>query len=196
MNQIRKILFIAAAIALLSLSIAAQEPEGKGYAELFYEADHQATESRLREAVEEDPKDAEAWYYLGLSQLMLGRDSFAEKSLRKAYGLGLQRGVIKTACEVAKADKGECKEVKFFGKRPSRYTERPRDDNYSFHGIVRVLAVFGPDKKIRAVAIKPLRPGLDKNAVEAAKSLKFKPATVRGRPVISTMVLEYSFYIY
>ncbi|MFL6336592.1 MAG: TonB family protein [Pyrinomonadaceae bacterium] len=74
----------------------------------------------------------------------------------------------------------------FSGKARSRDTT----------GTVRLRAVLGSDGQIRNITvIKRLPNGLTEKAIEAARKIKFKPATLDGRPVSQAVVLEYNFSI-
>ncbi|MET0645598.1 MAG: TonB family protein [Pyrinomonadaceae bacterium] len=75
------------------------------------------------------------------------------------------------------------------------YSEEARRKNVQ--GNVRLRAVLGSDGSVRnIVAIKRLPNGLTEKSVEAARKIKFTPATIGGRPVSQVVVLEYNFNIY
>jgi TonB family protein len=75
------------------------------------------------------------------------------------------------------------------------YPEEARRNHVS--GTIRLRAVLGADGKVRhIVPIKRLSDGLTEKAVEAARLIKFKPATMDGHPVSQYVVLEYTFNIY
>ena len=75
------------------------------------------------------------------------------------------------------------------------YTERARRGQIS--GLVRLRALLGADGKVKGViVIKGLGGGLSESAAEAARAIKFTPATVDGRPVSQFVVLEYNFWVY
>ena len=75
------------------------------------------------------------------------------------------------------------------------FTGKARSNNVS--GVVRLRAVLGSDGTVRNISvIKGLPDGLTEKAVAAARKIKFKPATIDGRPVSQFVVLEYNFNIY
>jgi protein TonB len=57
--------------------------------------------------------------------------------------------------------------------------------------------LVGADGKVKGVTvIKGLGSGLSEKAVEAAREVKFTPATVGGRPVSQFVTLEYNFRVF
>jgi TonB family protein len=75
------------------------------------------------------------------------------------------------------------------------YTAEARDRNVS--GAVRLLIGLGADGKVgHILVLKPLGSGLDQQAVKAARSIKFEPATENGKPIPSVITREYTFTIY
>jgi TonB family protein len=81
-----------------------------------------------------------------------------------------------------------------FKPEPS-FTDEAR--NHNTHGVVRLRAVLGADGHVRNVlAVKRLPDGLTESAIEAARRIKFTPATINGRPVSQFVTLEYNFNIY
>jgi TonB family protein len=94
---------------------------------------------------------------------------------RKIYGVreGIQRAEI-----LAKPTPG--------------YTEEARRANVS--GVVRLRVVLGADGNVRHVLVlRRLSHGLTEKAVEAARQVRFTPATLNGQPVSQYVVLEYGF---
>jgi len=64
-------------------------------------------------------------------------------------------------------------------------------------GTVVLRAVFGSDGVVKHILIlKALRGGLTERAVQAARGIKFAPATLDGRPVSMWLQLEYNFSLY
>jgi len=75
------------------------------------------------------------------------------------------------------------------------FTEKARSQNTS--GVVRLRVVLGSDGLVRnIVAIKRLPNGLTERAIEAARKIRFTPATLQGRPVSQAVVLEYNFEVF
>jgi TonB family protein len=96
---------------------------------------------------------------------------------RKIYGT---RDRIKRAQILAKPEPG--------------YTEEARRAGVA--GVVRLRVVLGSDGKVRHVLVlRRLSHGLTEKAVEAARKLRFNPATLDGQPVSQYVVLEYGFNV-
>jgi tetratricopeptide (TPR) repeat protein len=75
------------------------------------------------------------------------------------------------------------------------FTEAARHHNT--RGVVRLRAVLAADGHVRnVIAIKRLPDGLTEKSIEAAKRIRFTPATVNGRPVSQFIILEYNFNVY
>jgi tetratricopeptide (TPR) repeat protein len=75
------------------------------------------------------------------------------------------------------------------------YTEDARQNKVS--GAVQLLAVFTSDGKIEGVIpVEWLPGGLTETAIQAARRIRFQPATKDGRPVSVIVKLEYNFSIY
>jgi hypothetical protein len=56
---------------------------------------------------------------------------------------------------------------------------------------------FGWDGKIKAVvAFKKLPMGLTENAVNAARGIKFEPATKNGKPITAIKIITNTFSIH
>jgi protein TonB len=64
-------------------------------------------------------------------------------------------------------------------------------------GTVVLRAVFGSDGVVKHILIlKALRGGLTERAVQAARGIKFVPATLDGKPGSMWLQLEYNFSLY
>lgn len=75
------------------------------------------------------------------------------------------------------------------------YTEQARKKQIS--GTVRLRMVLSFDGKVRHILVlHGLKGGLTEMAVNAARQIKFKPATKDGRPVSQFVTIEYNFNIY
>jgi TonB family protein len=75
------------------------------------------------------------------------------------------------------------------------YTEEARNANIS--GAVRLRAVLGADGTVKHIfVLRRLSHGLTEKAVQAARQIRFKPATLDGHPVSQFVVLEYYFNVY
>ena len=84
------------------------------------------------------------------------------------------------------------KRAEILAKPAPGYTEEARRANVS--GVVRLRVVLGSDGSVRHVLVlRRLSHGLTEKAVEAARQVRFKPATLNGQPVSQYVVLEYGF---
>jgi hypothetical protein len=60
-----------------------------------------------------------------------------------------------------------------------------------------VRAVFSFDGRVKNImALNRLDSGLTESAIRAARQIKFRPASIDGRPVSQFVVIEYNFNIY
>lgn len=74
------------------------------------------------------------------------------------------------------------------------YTEQARNNGIS--GTVRLRMVLSFDGRVRNISVvKALGGGLTEMAINAARKIKFTPATKDGRPVSQFVTIEYNFYI-
>lgn len=75
------------------------------------------------------------------------------------------------------------------------YTRAARESGLS--GLVRLRVVLAADGTVKHVLVLlPLGHGLSESAVKAARGIKFRPATLDGRPVSQYSILEYNFNVY
>lgn len=75
------------------------------------------------------------------------------------------------------------------------FTEQSRYANV--RGTVRLRAVLDADGTVRHILVlRRLSHGLTRQAVNAARNIKFKPATLNGLPVAQLVILEYNFNAY
>jgi TonB family protein len=73
-----------------------------------------------------------------------------------------------------------------------QYTEEARKNLIS--GTVVLRAVFAFDGKVRGIRVLSGLPyGLTMRAIEAARAIKFIPATINGQPVSQFIQIEYNF---
>jgi protein TonB len=84
------------------------------------------------------------------------------------------------------------KRAQILAKPTPGYTEDARRAGIS--GVVRVRVVLGSDGSVKHVLVlRRLSHGLTEKAVEAARQVRFNPATLDGQPVSQYVVLEYGF---
>ena len=85
--------------------------------------------------------------------------------------------------------------TRVISKPEPQYTEKARGNRMT--GTVVLRAIFAADGKVRAIRpVKALPDGLTLMAIEAARRIKFVPATKDGRPVSMYIQLEYNFNLY
>ena len=64
-------------------------------------------------------------------------------------------------------------------------------------GNITVAVLFGASGRVEMVLmLKGLERGLDKNAVAAARKIRFEPQTKDGKPVSVVKIVQYGFSIY
>jgi TonB family protein len=82
--------------------------------------------------------------------------------------------------------------ARILSRRDPSYTEEARSLKVS--GTVVLRAIFRSDGSVTDIRIVSGLPhGLTERAIEAAKMIKFAPATVEGRPVSQYIQIEYNF---
>ncbi len=80
-------------------------------------------------------------------------------------------------------------------REKAQYTQEARDN--MIQGVVVLSVVFGADAQIRDIElVRGLPDGLNENAIEAAKKIRFEPAMKDGQAVSVRGRLEYSFNLY
>lgn len=85
--------------------------------------------------------------------------------------------------------------VRILKKVQARYTDNARQSNIS--GSVELYVLFAASGKIsHIIVLKRLGYGLDEQAINAARQIKFEPATEDGKPVSVVKIVVYSFTIY
>lgn len=103
--------------------------------------------------------------------------------------------VGRTSGEVVKHGDEVTSKARVLAKPEPRYTEEARQAQ--IRGRVVLRAVFSADGKVRNImVIRGLPFGLTEQAVIAARSIRFTPATVDGVPVSMFIQLEYHFNLY
>lgn len=86
-------------------------------------------------------------------------------------------------------------QVRITSKPEPLYTEAARNAN--IRGIVTLRAVFSFDGRVRHIqAVRSLSHGLTEASIEAARRIRFQPATREGLLVSAFVILQYSFNVY
>jgi TonB family protein len=92
-------------------------------------------------------------------------------------------------------DTAKIEPIKIIQRERPAYTKEARDAQ--IQGIVMLRITFNADGTIGAIVpIRGLPNGLTEQAVEAARKIKFQPATRDGVPITQTKVMEFTFSIY
>ncbi len=87
------------------------------------------------------------------------------------------------------------KKALIMGKPEPLYTEKARKNGVT--GTVRLRLLLSFDGQVRNIhVVHGLRDGLTEMSVNAARRIKFTPATKDGRPVSQYVQVEYNFNIY
>ena len=89
------------------------------------------------------------------------------------------------------------------GVTPLKITSKPRasyTDSARMNGVqgtITIAVLFGASGRVEMVlVVKGLDPSLDRNAIAAAKQIRFEPQTKDGKPVSVVKIVQYSFSIY
>jgi hypothetical protein len=162
-------------------SIVGQSKRDEGI-DLYRAGEFERASSLLIEATQSDKKDSLAWIYLGASLHRLGKGEEAVRAFKN--GKVRQKGDVPD--DEIRAE--------MLNRSYPRYTDAARQNRTS--GVVRLAVEFGAGGKINFVLpIQPLPDGLTGEAITAAKSTRFRPATKGGKPVTTVELIEYSFEV-
>lgn len=107
------------------------------------------------------------------------------------------------ACEKGTIARNDEKSVLQSNLNPLQIVSKPRANytdaarNNQTEGTVTLRVTFLANGEIGNVSmVKYLPDGLAEQAIEAAKQIKFEPATLNGKPVTVTKQVQYSFSLY
>ncbi len=85
--------------------------------------------------------------------------------------------------------------LKIVSKPRAAYTDSARMSGVQ--GTITIAVLFGASGRVEMVLVlKGLDPSLDRNAIAAAKQIRFEPQTKDGKPVSVVRTIQYSFKIY
>jgi DNA-binding SARP family transcriptional activator len=161
---------------------AASELE-KGVA-FYNQGEYRKAAETLQKLVETDEKNRKAWLYLGMSQVNL-KDSKAVKAFKKAD---------KIAETETSADAPGTK-LQIISKPRAPYTDEARRN--MTQGTIKLAIEFGANGTIKTIAaFQTLPDGLTAGAVEAARKIRFQPATKDGQPYSTIGIITYTYTIY
>lgn len=156
------------------------------------EAERAERRQRARKSAESYAAAADALQmYLNLSasdsETAVWRDQLETLRAFAGNGLGDQSGIF-PAWEVTT-------KVKILQKSEPGYAERAR--SAAIEGTVILRAVFSSAGTVEHILIlRSLPAGLTEASIQAAKKIKFIPATRDGKPVSMIMELQYSFHVF
>ena len=106
-------------------------------------------------------------------------------------GGGIGSGSSASTCSLATNNGPVC----IISKPKAAYTDGARTNNIEGHVTLRVT--FLANGTVGNVQVMDSLPyGLTENAIQAAKSIKFRPKMVDGQPVNTVMTFQYGFNIY
>ncbi len=116
------------------------------------------------------------------------------ETLREYAGMAVENTQLSTFGRIYKASEVTTK-PRILRRTEPQYTEEARQNKIA--GTIVLRAIFAFDGKVRGIrVVSGLPHGLNVRAVEAARSIKFIPATLNGQPVSQYIQLEYNFNLY
>jgi len=241
--------------AIAQQSAGNPSPDRDRGIQLYKQGDNKGAIEVLRATVKRDKEDAEAWHYLGLTQLGAGNKNEARKAFENAAKLRIDSLFSVTYTSPAPTDeeqqvrrqaslarfsqamdsvehylaltpkpssewrekietlrankeyyesgphrdifsgKDVTTKARILSKPEPTYSEEAR--NHNVIGTVVLRAVFSYDGTVRNImVVRGLKYGLNEKSIQAARKIKFVPATKDGRPVSMYMQLEYNFNLF
>lgn len=170
-------------ILLTAFNLFAQIELKKGV-EFYESGDYQSAIENLQKAVEINERNGDAWRFLGMAYARTDNKEKAQESFNKAVKIP-----EKELSEIFDAP------LKITKVSPPRYTQTARMNGIG--GKIKLAVEFGKDGKIEFVfPVNELKDGLTKSAVDAAKKVKFNPATRNDKPVTYIKFVEFQFSVY
>jgi TonB family protein len=159
-------------------------PDKKGMVQ-FFATDKRLYEFRAYGAALDDPKIEMFFHYLSLKR----QDGAIEVSD------AVQAGSFNPAPGTILKGKEVDRKVRLISKPEPSYTGKAKEEQIT--GVVVLKCVFASDGTVTNIrVIQGLPFGLTEKAIEAARKIKFVPATKDGRNVSMWMQLEYNFNLY
>ena len=156
----------------------------KGVAE-FFAKDDRLYDVRAYGASVDDPRIATFFHYLSLKK--------QENAIEVSEAV--QAGTLETTTEGLFTGKQVDSRARLVKKPEPTYTEKARGKQITGTVILKcIFAADGTVKNIRVVQGLPY--GLTERSIEAARKIKFIPATKDGKNVSMWMQLEYNFNLY
>jgi TonB family protein len=133
-------------------------------------------------------------FVLSLCSFISGQDT-TQPIPGSGIGTGKGNGDTNETSKPAVSTSDKTIWTRLLSKPPAKYTDTARKNG--LEGTVRLRVVFLASGEIGSILpVSFLSDGLTEQAIAAARSIKFEPATRNGIPVSTTKVVEYSFSIY
>lgn len=177
--KINYLIFLFCLLFILTAGGFAQESES-GYG-LYERGEYEKAIEVLQKSAAAE-KDRKSLLFLGMSFLKLNKNKEAVEVFEKAAVLPSKEPVD-----------GENAARFVYQPRPN-YTQEARRKGVA--GRVKLAVEFGADGEVKQIfPFKELEGGLTGNAIAAARSIRFEPATKNGKPVLSMAVVIYTFEI-
>ncbi len=174
---------VVLAIFVSAGAVAAQQSDRNRGIDLYREGKYAESVGLLEKAVEANPKDRQAWLYLGGAYVNSGNDKLARKAFNKT--------------DVSKSN--DWNEY----DSPLKMTDKPRPSYprgvHSSQGSAKVtLAVeflsSGTIGFVRSLD-RGGQPDFERASKTAAQQIRFIPAVKDGKPVTVIQFIEYSFWV-
>ena len=159
-------------------------PDGKGMVQ-FFAKDDRIYDIRAYGAPVNDPRIATFFHYLSLKKQ---KDAFEISD-------AVQAESFDTATETVITGKEATTKARLISKPEPIYTRKARSKQIT--GTVVLKCIFAADGRVTNIRIiEGLPYGLTEQAIEAARKIRFIPATKDGKNVSMWMQLEYNFNLY
>lgn len=146
--------------------------------------------------LEEAADSAEKYLALISKSSRLKEQEWSERAatLRDYLQLYAREGDDDSVRDIYKASEVTTR-ARILSRPEPMYTEEARKDRVS--GVIVLRGIFASDGKVRAIrVVRGLPDGLTKRCIDAARRIKFIPATKDGRPVSQYIQMEYNFDLY
>jgi TonB family protein len=159
-------------------------PDKKGMVQ-FFATDKRLYEFRVYGAALDDPRIATFFHYLSLKKQ---EGAIEVSDAVQAGSFDITPGTIFKSKDVDT-------KIRLVSKPEPNYS--PNAKNEQITGTVVLKCVFTADGEVTNIrVIQGLPNGLTEKSIEAARKIKFIPATKNGRNVSMWMQLEYNFNLY
>jgi TonB family protein len=159
-------------------------PDGKGMAQ-FFAMDDRLYDVRAYGAPVDDPRMKVFFSHLTLKKV--------KWSIQVSDAV--QAGVFDSTVGTIITSKEADTKARLVAKPEPIYSEKAKSEQIT--GTVILKCIFAADGRVTSIrVVKGLPYGLTEKAIEAARQIKFVPATKNGKNVSMWMQLEYNFNLY